>query len=228
MILSEKTKCIIIEDEPLAAELLADYIQQIDHLELTHVFNKAIDALRILKTEAIDLIFLDLHLPGIKGFDFLATLRSSPQVIVTTAYPEHALQSYEFNVLDYLVKPIEFSRFLKAINKMEIKPAPIREIPLTLKENRQKVQVFPKEILYAESQRDYLKIYLKDRVITTKMTLSLFEEMIPKDHFLRIHKSFIVGTAEIQKYDHESVHLKSKKLPIGRNYKVAVLDTLAG
>lgn len=222
----KKIKCLIIEDEPLAAELLAGYISQIDLLELKGIYYKATDALRMLKAEEIDLIFLDLHLPGIKGFDFLSTLIYSPKVIVTTAYPQYALQGYEFNVLDYLVKPISFSRLLKAINKIEIKEVSIQEVPLFLKEKRQKVQVVPKDIYYVESQRDYIKVHLQDRVITTKMTLSSFEQMVSKAHFIRIHKSFMVNSTKILTFDHQHITLKMATLPIGRNYKVAVLTKL--
>ena len=218
-----KINCIIIEDEPLAAEVMADYVTQINFLNLSGVFHRALDSIGRLQNEDIDLIFLDLHLPGIKGFDYLKTLSKPPSVIVTSAYPQYALEGYEHNVIDYLVKPIEFSRFVTAINKLrEISssnvPTESSESKLTFTVNRKKMAVPPSSIIYVESQRDYLTIHTKERKIRAKMTLGGIEQLLPQGHFIRIHKSFIVAKSSITLYDSKSVTLGDKSLPIGRNY----------
>lgn len=220
-----KINCIIIEDEPLAAELIADYVAQIDFLNLCGVFNKAVDSIGKLQDEDIDLIFLDLHLPGIKGFDYLRTLSRAPRVIVTSAYPQYALEGYEHNVVDYLVKPIEFSRFVAAVSKLqELSPSNLQpevsESKLIFTENRKKIAIPPSEIIYIESQRDYLTIHTREREIRSKMTLAGMEQMLPVDQFIRIHKSFIVAKSSVTLYDSKSVTLSDTRLPLGRNYVV--------
>jgi len=220
-----KINCIIIEDEPLAAELISDYVAQIGFLNLCGVFHKAVDSIGKLQEEDIDLIFLDLHLPGIKGFDYLRTLSRAPRVIVTSAYPQYALEGYEHNVVDYLVKPIDFSRFVAAVNKLKELASPnlqpvASESKLIFTVNRKKIALLPSEIIYIESQRDYLIIHTKEREIRAKMTLAGMEQMLPNDRFIRIHKSFIVAKSGITVYDSRSVTLNGRQLPMGRNYVV--------
>lgn len=216
-----KINCLIVEDEPLAAELIADYVNQVPHLALSGICHKATDALEKIRQKSVDLLFLDLHLPGIKGFDFLRTLSDPPKVIVTTAYHQYALEGYDLDVVDYLIKPIEFPRFLKAVNKLdnlaESVPTSV-EKPITFTSNRKKIPVLPSEIFYVESQKDYVNIHLEGRIVRSKMTLQSVEAFLPALLFLRIHKSFIVSLKKIEAYKTQSVMICGVTLPIGRNY----------
>ena len=220
--------CIIVEDEPLAAEILQDYIKQIPFLTLRHICSDAIIALEVLQKEKIDLIFLDIHLPKLKGLDFIKSLKNPPPIILTTAYHEFALQGYEYNVLDYLLKPIEFSRFVMAVNKLK-QPieAKSRQMPPIEKErksiffnvSKKKVKVYLDEILYVESLKEYIRIVTSSNSILTKYQLGEIEEILTKNNFLRIHRSFIVSIDKIDAYTATDVEINNKQIPIGRSYK---------
>lgn len=224
-------KCMIVEDEPLAVEVMEDYISQIPFLQLEAVCNDAICAMQTLKEKQIDLMFLDIHLPKLKGLDFLATLKNPPKVIITTAYHEFAVKSYEFSVLDYLMKPIEFSRFMVAVQKA----LPVASMPEVLKNpeekdlffsvNKKKARVPVKSILYIESQRENIRIVMEDREITTRYSITDLENELPED-FVRIHRSFIVSKSKIDFFDMQDVEIKGKLIPIGRNYKDFVKSIL--
>ncbi|MEM9362439.1 MAG: LytTR family DNA-binding domain-containing protein [Bacteroidota bacterium] len=217
----KKIKCHIIEDEPLAAELLADYIAQVSYLELDGISYNAMEAHVNLKDSPVDLIFLDLHLPSIRGFDFLRSFINPPAVIVTTAYTQYALQGYEFNVVDYLVKPISYPRFLQAVNKLSSENVDFQNTvkPIYFKSQRKNVPVSPSGIFYIESKGDYVHVHLQDKVISSKQTLqSTLEKLDPKC-FVRIHRSFVVAIAKIESWNHEVILVRGKKLPIGRTYK---------
>lgn len=220
--------CIIVEDEPLAAEILQDYIKQIPFLTLRHICSDAIIALEVLQKEKIDLIFLDIHLPKLKGLDFIKSLKNPPPIILTTAYHEFALQGYEYNVLDYLLKPIEFSRFVMAVNKLKqpIEAKSVQRQPIE-KERRsiffnvskKKVKVYLDEILYVESLKEYIRIVTASNSILTKYQLGEIEEILTKNNFLRIHRSFIVSIDKIDAYTATDVEINNKQIPIGRSYK---------
>ena len=220
--------CIIVEDEPLAAEILQDYIKQIPFLTLRHICSDAIIALEVLQKEKIDLIFLDIHLPKLKGLDFIKSLKNPPPIILTTAYHEFALQGYEYNVLDYLLKPIEFSRFVMAVNKLK-QPVEAKsgQMPPIEKERRsiffnvskKKVKVYLDEILYVESLKEYIRIVTASNSILTKYQLGEIEEILTKNNFLRIHRSFIVSIDKIDAYTATDVEINNKQIPIGRSYK---------
>lgn len=217
----KKIDCIIIEDEPLAAELLDDYIGQIGQLNLVGHFSHAMQALPTLSEQSIDLIFLDLHLPGIKGFEFLKTLSAPPKIIVTTAYHQYALEGYDLGIIDYLLKPIEFARFLKAIDKLNTQ-APIKtkkEIPIIVTANRQKQAIIPSSIHLMESQKDYVVFHLYDRTVRSKMTLHSAQELLAMDQFVRIHKSYIVSIDKLESYTKTSVRVKGHNIPIGRSFQ---------
>lgn len=217
-------KCIIVEDEPLAVNIMKDYIQQIPFLELIAVCNDAISAMQKLNENKIDLMFLDLHLPKIKGLDFLSTIKNPPKVIITTAYHEFAVESYEYQVLDYLLKPIAFERFVAAVQKalptVQKTESPITNEPeflfFTVNKKRAKIQVH--EILYIESQKENIKIVLKERTIITRHSISELEKILPSD-FMRIHRSFIISKSKIDFFDSQSVEILGISIPIGRNYK---------
>jgi DNA-binding LytR/AlgR family response regulator len=230
----QKYNCIIVEDEPLAAEVLSDYVKQIPFLELKGICTDAIYAMEKLQQEPVDLIFLDIHLPKLKGLDFLRSLQHPPQVIITTAYQEYALQGYEFNVLDYLLKPIEFSRFLMAVNKLKqattatsvsIAPLPQRT-HLFFNVNKKKIKIYLDEILYIESLKEYIRIITKDKSILTKFQLGQIEELLARNNFLRIHRSFIVAQDKIEAISATDVEINGQSLPIGRSYKELVMNIL--
>lgn len=235
----QKLRCLIVEDEPLAAEVLEEYIQQVPFLELKGTCIDAIDALKVLQAQAIDLLFLDIHLPGLKGLDFIRTLRHPPKVIVTSAYADYALEGYELNVVDYLLKPIDWSRFLMAVNKLA-KPAVVPPPPhpvdpgqqeqehLFFNVNKRKVKVFLHEILYIESLKEYIRITTPSKSILTKYQLNQMEERLTRHRFLRIHRSFLVARDKIETFSATDVEIGGKQLPIGRNYKEEVLALLEG
>ena len=225
-----KYNCIVIEDEPLAIEIMEDYIKQVPFLALRKVCTDAIDAMEILKTEKIDLIFLDIHLPKLKGFDFLKIITNPPKVIVTTAYHQYALTGYEHSVTDYLVKPIEFNRFLSAVNKILLPPVNTNIESAAQPENpflyfnvsKKRVKLFLADILYIEAQKEYIKIITTSKSILTKFQLSALERILPQQDFIRVHRSFVVAKNKIEAYSLTEIDVGGKSIPIGRNYKELV------
>jgi DNA-binding LytR/AlgR family response regulator len=234
----EKYNCIIIEDEPLAAEILQEYIADVPFLELKNTYKDALNALEDMRSNDIDLIFLDINLPKLKGFDFILTLKNPPHIIITTAYHEYALQGYELNIVDYLLKPIEFSRFLKAVNKLKMLNSlksysspvfiPSGSTYMFVNTNKKKVKLYFNDILYIESLKEYIKIYTADKVIITKYQLGQIEEHLPKGDFVRIHRSFIVAKEKIEAFTSTEIEVANKRLPIGRSYKELVINLLEG
>jgi len=228
--------CMIIEDEPLATEVLQDHIRQVPFLKLICCCSDAFFAMEKLQEFDIDLIFLDIHLPKMKGLDLIKVLKKPPKVIVTSAYQEYAIQGYELNVIDYLLKPIEFSRFLKAVNKIEqrheiVTPerpivSPAERVYLLFVVGKKKVKVFLDEILYIESMKEYIRVNTKNKSVLTKFKLSEVDELLRENNFLRIHRSFIVAKDKIEAFSATEVELGGKQLPIGRSYKEIVLSAL--
>jgi DNA-binding LytR/AlgR family response regulator len=224
--------CLIIEDEPLAAEVLKDYIQQVPFLNLTDHCTDAFYAMDILQKFDIDLVFLDIHLPKMKGLDFIKILKKPPRVIITSAHQEYAIQAFEFNVIDYLLKPVEFSRFLMAVNKMEqnrevILPAPgmpksSERLHLFFTVGKKRVKVFLDEILYIESIKEYVRVTSKTKSVLTKFKLSEIEGLLAENNFIRIHRSFIVAKDKIEAFSASEVEVSGKQLPIGRSYRELV------
>ncbi|HTD94673.1 MAG TPA: LytTR family DNA-binding domain-containing protein [Chitinophagaceae bacterium] len=228
-------KCIVVEDEPLAAEVLTDYIRQVPFLQLQGICSDAIYAMEMLQREPIDLIFLDIHLPKIKGLDFIKALKNPPQVIVTSAYMEYAIQGYEVNVVDYLLKPFEFSRFLMAVNKLKsqttreanpIQMAPGERKYLFFNISKKKVKIFLDDILYIESLKEYVRITTHEKSIMTKFQLGEMEELLSRQDFLRVHRSFIVARHKIEAFSATEVEIAGKPIPVGRSYKELVLSVI--
>ena len=228
--------CLIVEDEPLAAEVLSDYISQVPFLRLAGHCTDALKAMEFFRKNAVDVMFLDLHLPGIKGFDFLKTLASRPQVIVTTAYHQYALDGYEWNVVDYLVKPIEFSRFLAAVNKLKESAvsdvgnsksgsAPARPF-IFVHADKKEVKILLEEIMYIESERDYLRIVVPEKPIITRQTMNEFEKQMPPGQFIRVHRSFLVRRHAITAFNTTQIEVPGRIIPIGRQFREAVLSDL--
>lgn len=225
----QKYNCIIVEDEPLAAEVIRDYILQVPFLHLKGICTDALYAMELMQKEKIDLVFLDIHLPKLKGFDFIKALKKPPQVIITSAYQEYALQGYELNVVDYLLKPIEFNRFLMAVNKLKeqtINEAPAPSPALFFNVSKKKVKICIDEILYIESLKEYIRITTKDKSILTKFQLGQIEEMLAKNGFLRVHRSFLVAKNKIDAFTATEVEIGGQQIPIGRSYKELVIAEL--
>jgi DNA-binding LytR/AlgR family response regulator len=219
--------CLIVEDEPLAAEVLSDYIHQLPHLKLVKVCPDAIYALEVLQQETIHLLFLDIHLPGLKGLDFLKSLANPPQVILTTAFHQYALQGYELNVVDYLLKPIEFQRFLSAVNKVQTSATTTsRPSTITVQSDKKKVVIPVDEILFIESQKEYIKIQTTTTHHITKCALTKIEEELDPAIFLRVHRSFIIAMPKVRSYSSHEIDVGGKPVPIGGNYRDAVNQTL--
>lgn len=224
--------CIIVEDESIAAELLQDYVKQVPFLNLKGVCIDAIYALEMLQKETIDLVFLDINLPKLKGLDFIRTLKNPPKFIITSAYHEYALQGYELNVVDYLLKPIEFSRFLMAVNKIktekpEILPSKVDLLidrdHLFFNVSKKLVKIYLDEILIIESLREYIRITTQSKTILTKIQISEVETLLPQHEFIRVHRSFIVAKRKIESFSSSEVEINNKQIPIGRHYKDQVL-----
>jgi two-component system LytT family response regulator len=222
-----KIKCIIIEDEPLAVKVLSDYIQQVSFLEITGKFKDAILAADFLRNNIVDLIFLDIHLPKLKGMAFLKTLTHPPAVIVTTAYHQYAVEGFELNVTDYLLKPFEFERFLTAVNKVksaQLDKQILSEISekkdfIFLNVQKKKVKILFPEIIYIESQREYIKIVTTKNTYISKISTKEIESILPSDLFKRVHRSFIISLDKIESYTADKVEVKGISIPVGRGYK---------
>lgn len=232
-----KYNCIIVEDEPLAAEVLKDYIDQVPFLQLKGICADAIFAMEVLQKERINVIFLDIHLPKLKGLDFLKTLKNPPQIIITTAYRDYAVECYEINVIDYLVKPISFNRFLMAVNKLQKYPDEtiVFTSPSTLTTERaflfinvskKRIKIYLDEILYIESKKEYISIVTKEKSHLTKFQLGEVEEQLAKNNFVRVHRSFIVAKQKIDAFTAIDIEIGDKHIPIGRSYKELVLRLL--
>lgn len=222
-----KIKCIIVEDEPLAVKVLADYVAQVPFLDLQGTFKDAILATDYLRDHSVDLIFLDIHLPKLKGMAFLKTLTHPPAVIITTAYHQYAVEGFELNVTDYLLKPFEFERFLVAVNKVKRvqgekeSPAVREEMKdhLFVSVQKKKVKILFSDILYIESQREYIRIVTTRGEYLSKMSTHEIEELLPPRLFKRIHRSFIVSVDRIDSYTADTVEVAGTPIPIGRGYR---------
>lgn len=219
--------CLIVEDEPLAADVLIDYIQQLPFLKLKATCSNAIDALEVLQQQHIDLLFLDIHLPGLKGLDFLKTIKNPPAVILTTAYHQYALQGYELSVVDYLLKPIEFNRFVEAVNKVTVKNTGDTRETIAIQADKKTVIVPIDDILYIESQKEYIKIQTLTSSFVTKYGLTKMEEDLNPSRFLRVHRSFIVALSKINAFNGHEVEVQGKPIPIGGNYREVVAQKLS-
>lgn len=234
-----KIKCLLVDDEPIALEVLAVYIRQVDGLELVGKCRSAVDAFTLLQSKPVDLLFLDIQMPQLSGLDLLRTLPqrtllNPPKTIITSAYREYALDGYELDVLDYLVKPIPFERFIKAVGKVfthkqaVLLPTPVAadEPFLFIKEDRQLIRINLAEIISLESLRDYVKITTLTQQVTTRQTLGYYEDLLPGEQFLRIHRSFMVAKAKILSMTETCINVPGQTLPIGRYYKGQVMDQL--
>lgn len=228
-------KCIIVEDELLAQQVIQSHLEKIEPLELVGIYRSAPEAIVALNTLEIDLLFLDIRLPGMTGLGLLRSLPDPPLVILTTAYAEYALESYEFSVIDYLLKPISFERFSRAVHKVidgrlfqPLGAAQERSSPdhIFIRSNSKFFRVGFSEILYIEGMKDYLRIHTPDYSLVTHQTMNELEKLLPARQFIRVHKSYIIAVAHIKSIYGNSVEVGKTTLPIGINYKENVMNLI--
>ena len=231
-------RCLIVEDELPAQKVLKTYIGDAPMLELTGCFNNALDAMALLQQDSVDLLFLDIHLPKISGLNFLRSIKNPPTVIITSAYPEYALEGFELNVLDYLLKPFSFERFLSAVNRYESKQIADHlnkseevgntDMPkdhLFVKKDKSFIKVFHSDIIYLESDRDFVKIHTKERSYLELQSLKYYEAELPKN-FIRVHKSYLINTRFLSKIDGNKVTVSNQVIPVGRSFKEGLMKKL--
>jgi DNA-binding LytR/AlgR family response regulator len=235
---NNKIHCLVIDDEPPAREILKQHIAGVEALELAGTCSNAVEAVSFLKEHPVDLLLLDIQMPQLLGTNFIRTLKNPPKVIFTTAYRKYAVEGFELDAVDYLLKPISFERFLKAVNKvLQLNISSAQAMPtsatkekqngesnsfLYFRAERKMVKVFFRDILYVEGLKDYIRIVTDNKTIVTKYVLSTLEEMLPANEFLRIHKSYIVAIYKIDSYNADTIHIAKHELPIGRLYKFDV------
>jgi len=232
-------RCLIVDDEPPAREIIRRYIGEMPHLQLMAECSNAVQALGFLQQKEVDLIFLDIRMPQLNGNEFLKILKNPPKVIFTTAYAEYALEGYELDVVDYLLKPVKFDRFLKAVNKaFELNHKSGTETHVHHEENkkespfvyfradRKMIKVMLSDILYIESMKDYIKVVTVNGNIITKQSITSVEAMLPESRFIRSHRSFIVSLHKIKSFTTEVIEIEKEEIPIGKLYKGAVMKVL--
>ena len=233
-----KIKCIIIDDEPLAAEVIQMHLKEFPNMELLNTFTNPLEALTIIETGGVDVVFIDINMPKMNGLDFIKSLDKSPYFVITTAYREYAVESFDLDVLDYLVKPVPFSRFLKSINKISQKFINDRsdEVAQTteksfifLKVDKKLIKIKFEDIFFIESLKDYIKVFTRSGDYLAHKSLSGITEELPSNQFLRLHRSFTVALDKIQALEGNSVLVEDKRIPIGRKYinhaKDVILNT---
>ena len=231
-----KIKCLVIDDEPIAIEILTKYIGRISFLDLTGVFRDSVEALEFMQAHRVDLVFLDINMPDLNGIQFLNALDHRPMVIFTTAHAEYALESYEYEAIDYLLKPIEFERFLKAVNRalskfqsfpeseskiLEESPSKAEKSSKTIfiKDGKTIHRVNVKDILYVEGTKNYVTVITTKKEIMTLITMKEMLSRLPENTFFRIHKSYIINFHHVEEIEREQVKIKGKLIPIGNVYR---------
>lgn len=232
-------KCLIVDDEPIASQVIKSYLEKLDAFMLVETCENALQAFEYLQTDQVDLMFLDIQMPKITGLEFLKTLQTPPKVIIVTAYREFAFEGFELDVVDYLLKPVSFERFLKAINKFnnldiitarsnldESKMPGSGEESIWVRADRKNVKILIDDINYIEGLKDYVKIYVKSGLIISKMPMKNMEKMLPAKRFIRIHRSYLISVSKISAFNNEGIEIDSVLLPIGKMYKESVIRYL--
>jgi two-component system LytT family response regulator len=226
-----KIKCIIVDDEPMARDVIRRYVEKTPILQLLEEFGNAIDAMVFLQEHPVDIIFLDIKMPQLSGTDFVRSLRNVPKIIFTTAFKEYAHEGFELDVVDYLLKPIRFDRFLRAVNKafpqkqeMEVNGSNMDISKSTtsfiyLRVDRKMIKVLLDDIIFIESEKDYVKVFTEKGFIVTRQTIASVEAMLSESQFVRIHRSYIISLAKLKSFTADTVEIGSKELPIGRLYR---------
>ncbi len=227
--------CLVIEDEPLAAEILQDYISEVSDFHLVAVCRDVMSATEYLRSHTIHVLFVDIHLPKIKGTDFIKTIQNQYQVILTTAYDHYAIEGYNLNVVDYLLKPIEFSRFLQAIQKINRNRPVSGEVLESaggkgtfhfFNVDKRQVKVYFDDILYIESLKEYVKIHTAQQYLVTKLQIGEFETLLASPRLLRVHKSYIINLDKVTAYSANLIEIGTHQIPIGRTYKELIMKHL--
>lgn len=233
-----KTRCVIIDDEPIARSVIKKHLENIPNINVIAECRNAMEAISVLQKDKVDLMFLDIQMPKLTGLDFLKTLKNPPKVIIVTAYRDFAIEGYELDVIDYLLKPVSFERFLKAMNKYfennDSRPILLSDdrqslspdLFIYVKENKKVQKIYLKDILYIESLKEYIRIHTYSNKIVTKVQIGYIEKQLPQDHFLRIHKSLIVGLLHVTAFTSHSIEIGDIELPLSRSYKESVLNSL--
>jgi DNA-binding LytR/AlgR family response regulator len=233
--------CFLVDDEPIALDILRNYVQRLDNFQVAAQFTNPVKAFEALQKNTVDLLFLDIQMPELTGLELLQSLRQRPEIILTTAYREFALEGFEFDVVDYLLKPIPFDRFLKAIDKFHKRKAkepntssqimaqkPESSAHFFVRSNRKNVKIVLEEILFLESLKDYVRIVTTNGKVLTKETISNFEENLPAAQFLRVHRSFIVAKDKITAHSADGLEVQGQLIPVGRMYKLSVEKSVLG
>ena len=232
-------RCLIVDDEPLARQLMESYISRIDELKLIKSSNNALEAFSLLQQGPVDLVFLDIEMPNTSGIELLKSLHTRPRVILTTAYRQYAFEAYDLDVIDYLLKPISFDRFLRGIAKIkqlrqyqphetdEDEHMVYEKAYLYLKVNREMIKVYLKDIAYIESLRDYVRVKTPAHELITYQKISYLEQKLPQDRFVRVHRSFIVAIDKVTSFTNYHVKVGDIEIPIGRNYRKQSLSFLS-
>lgn len=231
--------CVVVDDEPLAREVIIRFMERVPSLKLVAECANAIQAMTVVQQNEIDLLFVDIQMPELLGTEFIKILKNPPMVIITTAYPEYALEGYELDVVDYLLKPIQFERFLKAINKVfqqrgmtasAVIPTHKDEVKqgsyLYFRTDRKMVKVMIDDIIYIEGMKNYIKIITEKGVIITKNSMAAAEAMLPDEAFIRVHRSYIVLKSKIRSFNNETIEVGKTELPIGKLFKNEVMKFL--
>ncbi|MBN2522890.1 MAG: response regulator transcription factor [Bacteroidales bacterium] len=232
-----KTKCLIVDDEPLAIEVIESHIKKIDSLKVVGTCQNAFEAFNALKEKQVDLMFLDIHMPEVKGTQLVKGLPHPPKIVFTTAYREYALEGYELNVLDYLLKPISFERFMLAIsryNETTFNTSDVMYVPqnisnagfIHIRDKKKIHRIASSEIQFIECAGDYLRIHTPSRKITARCTIASIQNLLPDAEFMRIHRSYIVALQHIESFSANTIVIGGKEFPIGTTYKNTVFKAL--
>lgn len=235
--MTNKIRCIIVDDEPMAREILERHLRKIETVEIVALCKNAIEAFNVISSQSVDLVFLDINMPEISGLSFAKSINNVVKVIFTTAYREYAVDGFDLQAVDYLLKPISFGRLMQSINKYQsenqqvdfeesARIQPEKSESIFVRADRKMVKINFEEILYIESLADYLKIFLPDKTVVTRETISNLEVKLPQNDFIRIHRSYIIARKFIDSYTSEYVEIGKKQLPISRGYKEQVLKRL--
>ena len=233
MLQPKKITCLVIDDEPPARDILKKYVASVDLLQLAGECSNAVETLSFLQNNSVDLLFLDIKMPHILGTSFLRTLKNPPKVIFTTAFRKYAIEGFDLNAVDFLLKPISFERFLQAVNKVMQMDIHVPGNTTSLNDNltdqshpflyfradRKMVKVFLEDILFIESLKDYIKVVTTQKVIISKQSIASLVEMLPKDSFVRVHRSYIIAINKIDSYNSDSIGIGKTEIPIGRLFR---------
>ena len=233
-----KIKCLLADDEPPARELLASYINRLDDLELCGQCADSLGTFKYLQKNEVDLLFLDIQMPGMNGLELIKSLHNPPRIVLITAYREYAVEGFELDVLDYLVKPVSFERFLKTVSRYhhysvnahshDTEPAKdtFENAYMFFKVNKEMIKIFLRDILYIESMKDYIKVVSTNGALVTKQSMNSVEAMLPENLFIRTHRSFIVSLPKIKSFTHEIIEIEKTEIPIGKLFRNSVMKML--